>query len=250
MTSSSRRFFFVHVHKAAGTSLLVRLRRQFGREPIYPNQSDIDAAARVGALALAPTLLVSHLLERYRMRRDQIEVVAGHFPLRTPELLGDAFTTLTIVRDPVERILSSLRHHRQLTPEDRGRSLEELYEDPVRFEGMLHNHQVKVFSLTPDEIRRGDGVMANVGTFTPTRLGDAKRGLETVDVLGLHDHVEAMCDELSARFGWHLGDDVHLNSTEPVDVPRSLRRRIEDDNAMDAEFYDFARQLWTARRRG
>ena len=41
-------------------------------------------------------------------------MVTGHFPLCTTELLGGAFTTFTVLRDPVERTLSYLRHHRKI----------------------------------------------------------------------------------------------------------------------------------------
>ena len=244
----SERFFFVHVHKAAGTSLLLRLRRHFRPEQIYPDDSDVAARRDSEQLALlGPTMLVSHLLERYPVRRDEIALVAGHFPVRTTELLGDRFTTITLVREPVERILSSLRHHREHVPADRDRPLEELYDDPYRFHGMLHNHLVKMFSLSPAEMRVGDGMVTHVKDFTETRLGDAKTRLAAVDVLGLHDRVDDLCDDLQARFGWNLGAPVHANVTEPVPVAESFRRRIAADNAADAELYELARELWASR---
>ena len=248
-----QRFFFAHVQKAAGTSLFMRLQRNFAPEQIYPDASDVrahESAAGSPALPrLGPTLLVSHLIERYRVRRAEIRIVTGHFPLRTNELLGDEFTTLTLVRDPVERTLSSLRHHRAKTPADRDRPLEALYEDPIRYHGLLHNHMVKMFSLTPDEIMRGDGVMARVHDFTTKRLDQARARLESVDVLGLHHELEDFCDELTARFGWQLGPTVHANRTQPVDVSASFRARIASDNALDAELYEYAEQLWVSRRR-
>ena len=94
---------------------------------------------------------VDHLLERWRTYRDVIRVVTGHFPLCTVDLLRDSFTTLTVLRDPVERTLSYLRHHRELTPDDSERSLEAIYADPFRFHGLIHNHMVKMFSLTTAE---------------------------------------------------------------------------------------------------
>lgn len=245
------RYFFVHVHKAAGTSLLLRLRRHFVDGEIYPDDSDVAAAVatgdRSGMPLLAPTLLVSHLVERYRARRAEIVLVAGHFPMRTTELLGDPFRTLTLVREPVERILSALRHHRELAAGGKEHSLEAIYDDPIRFHGMFHNHMVKMFSLSPEEMRAGDGVMTHVEHFGPARLEDAKRRLESVDVLGLHDRVDDMCSELSRRFGWRLGATVHANVTDPIPVAESFRRRIAADNELDAELYEHARELWSER---
>ena len=250
------RYFFAHVQKAAGTSLFIRLQRQFPREQIYPDASDVDGAQagpgdsdeRPPLPRLVSTLLVSHLLERYRARRAEIRVVAGHFPLRTTELLGDRFATMTLVREPVARTLSALRHHQIKTPADRDVPLEVLYDDPIRFHGLLHNHMVKMFSLSPDEIVVGDGVMARVDAFTTARVEEAKTRLAGVDVLGLHDDFEGFCDELTHRFGWKLGAGVHANRTEPIEVARSFRERIARDNAADCELYDYARELHARRR--
>lgn len=248
------RFFFAHVQKAAGTSLFARLQRHFPREQIYPDDSDVvsdDGSGSDGRPALprlAPTLLVSRLIERYRVRRAEIRVVTGHFPIRTTELLGDPFTTLTLLREPVERTLSALRHHQVKSPADGDRPLEELYDDPIRFHGLIHNHMVKMFSLSPEEIVAGDGVMARVDTFTTARLADAKSRLAAVDVLGLHDDLDGFCAELSGRFGWRLGGRVHANRTEPFEISRAFRERIARDNALDCDLYDYALTLHSRRR--
>jgi hypothetical protein len=226
------RFFFAHVQKAAGTSLVFRLRRQFGRAAIYPPEADSGDVAAV--------ISIDHLLARWRADGDSTRVVTGHFPLCTTALLGGEFTTLTVLREPVERTLSYLRHHRALTPDDRGRPLEDIYDDPFRFHGLIHNHMVKMFSLEVDEMT--GGVLTRVD-FTPDRLDRAKERLATVDVVGLQDRFEEFCDELVSRFAWNLGPSRHVNRTDDVDVRESFRARIAEDNAMDIELYEFARAL-------
>src|SRR5690349_10410621 len=111
--------FFVHLQKTAGTSFLFRLRRQFGRAAIYPGAEDEGNVAAV--------ITVDHLVKRWREHGDELKVVTGHFPLCTADLLGGGFTTFTVLREPVARTLSYLRHHRKLTPEDAHKSLEEIY---------------------------------------------------------------------------------------------------------------------------
>ncbi len=250
---TTRRFFFAHVHKAAGTSLVVRMKHQFRPEQVYPDRTD-EAPLPSGSgddegrfPRATPTLVVDHLLERYRARRSEIVVVSGHFPLRTTELLGDEFTTLTVLRDPVERTLSSLRHYRQRSPNEKDQPLEALYEDPMRFHGLIHNHMVKMFSLSPEEILAGGGVLNHVDPFTRERLDEAKARLASVDVLGLQDHYEDFCRELTERFGWQLGPTVRANTTKPVAVDPVFRRRIAADNALDVELYEHARALWESR---
>ena len=161
-----RRFFFCHLQKTAGTSLFIALKRAFGPNEIYPNETDGDL------VTVAPQLDVPVLLDRWAARGDRIRMVTGHFPYCTRELLDARFTTFTVLREPVERTLSYLRHHRKLTPEDRDKTLEEIYEDPFRFRGLVHNHMVKMFSLSTETMTAG--MLTNVD-FTPWHLEEAQR---------------------------------------------------------------------------
>jgi hypothetical protein len=194
---------------------------------------------------VAAVITVDHLLERWRTHRDGTRVVTGHFPLCTVELLDDDFTTLTVLREPVERTLSYLRHHRKVTPAEAERPLEDVYDDPLRFEGLIHNHMVKMFSLRHEEM--SDGVLTRVN-FTPEHLERAKENLATVDAIGDQASFEDFVAELIERFGWRLGGLQHVNRTGPVDVSESFRARIAEDNALDVELYAFAQDLIRERR--
>ena len=223
----AQRFFFLHLQKTAWR----RLQQQFEPSSVYPGPADGQPPATV--------LSVPHLLERWRLRRDEIRMVTGHFPLCTVELLDAPFTTLTLLRDPLERTLSYLRHHREQTPADHERSLEEIYSDPIRFE-LLHNHMVKMLSMTTDEMT--DGALTHI-EFTHARLDRAKERLQEIDVVGFQEHFSSFCGELTARFGWDLGREVFMNRSAPVEVSDALRERIATDNALDVELYAFARRL-------
>ena len=81
------------------------------------------------------------------------------------------------------------------------------------------------------------------------RLALAKRNLQAVDVVGLTERHGEFIDQLTHRFGWQLNRDRRVNAA-PSDAPalsKSLRRRIEADNAIDMEFYEFAKELVGAR---
>jgi Sulfotransferase family len=233
------RYFFIHLQKTAGTTLRHRLMNHFGEAAVYPNRSD---ATDITTLMTS----VEYLQQRLEARGDEIRVVSGHFPLCTAAVLGGRFETLTILRDPVERTLSYLRHHRENTPEDRDKPLEEIYDDPFRFHGLAHNHMTKMFSLTPSEMTAG---MLTHVKFTRDHLERAKRGLTGVGAVGLYERFEEFCSGLSQRFGWRLGERQVVNTSQPVAVPRSFRARIAEDNAFDLELYEFARELY-GRTRG
>lgn len=226
-----QRFFFVHMQKTAGTALWRRLRSEFDPVSVYPAPVDGEPPATV--------ISVDHLLARWNERRAEIRMVTGHFPLCTAQLLGAPFTTLTLLRDPVERTLSYLRHHRETVPEHRDASLEDIYADPVRFE-LLHNHMVKMLSLTTAEMT--DGAMTHV-EFTRARLERAEQCLQEVDVVGFQEDFDAFCLDLTDRFRWDLGEPIFMNRTIPIDVSDAFRERIAADNAHDIELYEFARTL-------
>jgi hypothetical protein len=226
-TAVPERFFFCHLQKTAGSSLIRRLWRHFDRERTYPSR--VDEAANV--------ISVPRLVQHWRESDGAIDLVAGHFPLCTRELLGGGFATFTVLREPVQRTLSYLRHHRKLTPEDRGKTLEQIYDDPFRFHCLIHNHMVKMLSLTTDEMTRG---ALTVVPFTRERLERAKGQLAGVDVVGVQEQFEDFCSRLRQRFAFELGPPVVRNTTEPTLVTPSFRARIAEDNQLDVELYEWA----------
>ena len=236
--SDDERFFFVHLQKTGGTALFRRLPVQFPRSAIYPDGSDGDP------FTVAPQLDVDVLLERWPRRRHEVRIVTGHFPLCTTELLGERFRTLTVLRDPVERTLSYLRHHRQLTPADRDLPLEAIYDDDFRFRAMIHDHMTKMLSLTTEEMT--SGMLTDV-ELDERHLERAVANLEAIDVVGVQERFDDFCAELEARFGWDLGPPMFANRTAPVDVDPGLRQRIARDNALDVALHRAAVEL-TERR--
>jgi hypothetical protein len=222
------------MQKTGGVSLYVRLWRYFGRDAVYPGPSDGSPTD------VAPQLFVRILLERWRERRDEIQVVTGHFPLCTIELLDADFTVFTVLRDPVERTLSYLRHHRATTPADSERSLEEIYSDPSRFRPFIENHMVKMLSLRAEEMDNG---MMSVIDLDRGRLRRAKRALRRMAMVGIQEDLEDFAQRLQRTYGWDLGPPVHGNSTDHVEVSDSLRERIAEDNRLDMELYEYGRKL-------
>jgi hypothetical protein len=235
-----RRFFFVHLQKTAGTRLIRRIRDNFPERAVYPLESDGDQVPRV--------ISVDNLLAVWVARGDEIRVVTGHFPLCVADLLHAEFATLTLLRHPLDRTVSYLRHHRRRTPADAELTLEEVYDDDSRFNGLVHNHMTKMLSLVPEEM--DDGALTRV-RFTRERLERAKERLAGVDAVGLQEDFEAFCREVSTRFGWTLIDH-HMPPWGPrpaVELAPEFRARILEDNAYDVELYEFARRLVAERSR-
>jgi hypothetical protein len=79
------------------------------------------------------------------------------------------------------------------------------------------------------------------------RQATARSTLETMDLVGLHEHYDELLAEVSERFGWRIrrrgGWRVSEEAERGWSVSESFRRRIADDNAADVEFYQFASAL-------
>jgi hypothetical protein len=224
------KYFFVHLHKTAGTSLWRRMSRHFEPQEMFPNSSDGSPLRR--------TLAVDDLAERWPGRRTEVRVLAGHFPLCTADLLGERFVTLTLLRDPVDRILSALREQRQKLPEFATTPFEEIYAEPLRH-ALLQNHMTKMFSLTTASMTDGALTPISCGRDDLERAIEA---LESIDAVGFQEEFEPFCGELSRRFGWSLGSSVHDNPSRAEDVPQSVVEMITAENALDIELFEFARQ--------
>lgn len=243
MTDPDLRFFVAHMQKTAGTTLRDRLRATFTEDQIYPNGSD-GPDGRISVIS------VKHLQECWARRGAEIRLLTGHFPVRTVELLDPPaeFVTTTILREPVDRVLSFLRH--QAARRQRGATedtpIVEIYEDPFRFTAMIQNHMTRMLSMTPEEIEAGDGVLGTV-PYDDARLEMAKEALAALPLFGLQSHLEEFCTELGDRYGLDTGSPLRSNTTDPGEVPAGFAERIAEDNRLDMELYDYACRLYAER---
>jgi hypothetical protein len=189
------------------------------------------------------------------------------------DLMQLDLVTLTLLRDPVDRTISVLKHFKRLFAPYRELSLAQIYEDEFVFRHFVENHQTRIFALTPDDrpqafasnlsyreilaaldvpaTRAAGAARATIAT-NEQRLDLAKSNLDRVDVVGLSEDYPGFVTEMQERFGW-WGAGVDLGaranvSTESWDSEPSLRRRIAADNPFDLELYEHARRL-VARRR-
>ena len=237
----ARRFFVVRVMKTATTTLLRHSIDNFGVRGVYP----------VGGIDLTPGDIrpaqsIPYLLNLPEERLAEIRVFIGHFPLIAYEMLGIECVTVTLLRDPIARIISHVVQAQRI-PTYKDLSFEEIYEDPMVFPFFLHNHQAKYFAMRPDD--RLAGIMDPID-IDDSRLALAKANLERIDVIGLTESLDEFLDEIRVRFGWSIRPDVAENvSTQKWEPSAAFRRKIEADNAADIELYEHARAYYARRQR-
>jgi len=242
---------FIHVMKTGGTSVMRSLRETFALDEIYPYRA-LDIRYDEERLDIQHHLSVPYLLALPEERRERIRVYTGHYPYVVRELLGIELQAITILRDPMERTLSLLRQFRRKSPwmGEPGlgsplvaSTLEEVYDEPMVFGPLIHNHQTKIFSMTPADEPQTYMDMLDVDR---ARLERAKVNLAEVEVVGLIERYDDFLDEVGERYGWTIVRGARKNVTpesELLPVDPALRRRITEDNAFDVELYEYAKEL-------
>jgi hypothetical protein len=251
------RFFFIHVMKTGGTSFVRQMLTNFEPDEVYPSEVDRSSPSDIERYGDIPKMI-----DLSPERRARVRVYAGHLPYVASELLGIDLVRLTLLRDPVDRTVSMLKHLKRRMDRYADLSIEAIYDDDSAFRIFLGNAQTNVFALTADErdivlaFMRSmavDEPLTRTVPVEPHRFERAKANLANVDVIGLSEQYGDFVEELRARFGWWpAGVNAHVRmnvSSEDWPASPALRRRIAEELATDVEFYEYAKELVADRRR-
>lgn len=236
--ANHRPFFFVHVMKTGGATLRRHIYSNYEPGEVFPvpKVDDMDR-----------TWLLEYVLTLPPERRTALRGYMGHYPYVVSQLVDVDPVTFTLLRDPVERTISYLKHCKRYHEQHRELSLEEIYHDHFHFACFIENHQTKIFSIT--EADHVESYM-DVIEIDDRRLELAKANLEQVHVLGVQEQYGQFVEELRDRFGWRFDRAGNRRvSREDWDVAPAFRKRIAEDNAADVALYEHAQRLHAHRRR-
>ncbi len=237
------RGFFIHVMKTAGTTVKVRtIDHNLATDDIYPHPERDPLSYD---LTESPYWRVDRLRELDAERHRSIRCYTGHFPWVASTLVGGPVRTFTLLRDPVERVVSHLRHCKTYHPHHADLTAEEIYADDPWRERFMINFQTKIFAFTTED---EPSYCHDLLTIDADRLAIAKDHLGATDLVGLQDDVPRFLEEVAETFDWRVGAHGDRRVSEPFPVGDALRAQIARDNAIDIEFFEFAREL-VARRR-
>lgn len=245
--------------KTAGTTLALDLHGDFAPEVVYPGALDRSSPDDV-----EPYISVAHVLRAAAARPD-LRLFTGHFAACVCDLMPTRPRTLTLLRDPVERTISVLKHFKSRFERYDSLTLEQIYDDEFVFEYFVHDHQTKMFSATPadgietfvsrlthaENVARHRGLAPVDATATFTvdagRLAAARETLAAVEVVGITERYAGFVEDLRVRFGWwpsgaHADARANVSAGE-WPASSALRGRIAGDNRYDMDLYDYARDL-------
>jgi hypothetical protein len=228
---SSPTVVFLHLPKAGGLSLSEYIAHQCS----YGEQVEAAGLLRGGILYLqhgffkAADLAPPSYIRPF-LRRPDLRAVVGHLTFGLHEHLTHPWTYVTLLRDPVERIVSMyyfLGLQEQM-------SLEQFAADPPFRE------------IDNDQTRRIAGVDPALGALTREALETAKENLRRhFSVVGTSERFDETLVLLHRRLGWTREVPARrLNATperEPVSsLPSSSVEAIRGWNELDCELHRFA----------
>lgn len=234
-------YAFLHIPKCAGTSFVEEIREKMPAElhlGLYEQAG--PEVRRATVLGLAPA------------RARTLRVVFGHDVYDGVHTdLGRAGRYLTVVRDPVERLLSQYNFNVDYW-RGRSRRAGSLSDDPYHADGRLMSFEEwlesypQVHNLMAGYISQSFMSYIPYGTLlTPDRLRRALSRLEGFYYIGLTDRFDLESQHLFRWIGLRGSRMVRRNVSYPHYwlTDKAVRQKVLRLNAMDVELYDLCRRL-------
>jgi hypothetical protein len=221
---------FLHLIKCAGTTLEAILRRQYGDSRIIQFGSVQDAEKKLDRFEGLPD-----------GERKQIHVLMGHFNVSQRSRMPSKATCITMLRDPVDRIISEyyyiLAHsEHEFYDKVAGKKLSLTEFARSRTYQTLDNQQTKYLS--------GVGKLKH-GEYSAEAVALAKKNLaETFAITGLTERFDESVILMKRIFGWqtpyYVREKVTPNRPPRETVPEDAIECIRKYNRMDLEIYEHA----------
>jgi len=178
------------------------------------------------------------------LRRSDVQVAMGHFSFGVHAFQSRPASYVTMLRDPLERVISLGSHYLMWSDEDQKRSVsaEELEQY------LLHTMRTE---FDNDQTRRVSGLEPEFGCCTASMLDQAKRNLrEHFSVVGLTERFDESLILFKRVLAWSWDDVYYLpRLVNPRRPPLAALQPLVLDlirgrNELDLELYRYAAALF------
>lgn len=237
--TDSRRLIFTHIPKTGGTSLRAVLGRHYPRHTVHFKDNNNYLNAR-------------HILTLPQAERDGLRLIAGHLSYGIHAYLTGESVYITLLRDPVKRLISnyffarSLPHHKQHENAMR-LSLEEFVQDPLQNQAVTR----ALYGFTFDPTNPAPPT--DMLTLPPDALDIAKRHLsEQYAVVGITEHFDTSLMLMKKALGWGNVTYMSRNITKSDDSRQKLSPEtvavVKQACAMDVDLYQHALSVFESQK--
>ncbi|MGF1480890.1 MAG: sulfotransferase family 2 domain-containing protein [Cyanophyceae cyanobacterium] len=233
---------FMHIPKAAGTTL--RYIIQYQANPLAVYEAYGSSSTHRQRLESLKNLSTTD--------RNKIKIVNAHFGFGLHEFLDRQFTYITMLRHPVERVISMYYYLCRTRPSfAKEVDLEDFVKSRVSF---TKNDMTKYFSGIKLQIQmqastRSEDDLDKDYSLTSQTLELAKRNLkEHFSVVGISSEFEETLVLLRKILGWKLPlyyrSNVSKQRPSLRNIPQSTLFLIEEYNDLDIQLYSYAQAFF------
>ena len=234
----------MHIPKIAGMAMRYYLSAQYPSHQVCPITGWAELLGR------------EDVLRSYHL-------VQGHFGYNVRSLVADDTRTLIILRDPIMRTISLLKHL-QRDPEFHpdyslatGLNLNEMIQNPMLM-GSQSNVQTRFLcaSKDPTEIRTylSSGLLQNLSAGPgdvedPPSLELAIQRLEAIDFIGLTETLGADISRIAEDMSYHMPRHFPVINEDPFQnhdrlvLSEGELETLREHNSLDIQIYEFAKKL-------
>ena len=237
MTETPPTTIFVHILKTAGTTLNAIIERHFPPQrtfATFPVRHHPDGS-------------IDGFMQLTEQEKAQIDVLYGHMSYGLHAHLPRPARYLTILRNPVDRVISRYYHiyrdpHSQLHDEIASGAMDlEKFVIHMAEAGEMDNLQTRMIA--------GNWQERGYGPCDEEMLAVAKRNLrDHFEVVGLTERFDESCLLIQRAFGWpemyYTKRNVGRKRPRKADIPAASLHTVAKYNQMDIELYAYATRLF------
>ena len=244
----------LHLPKTAGGSLNRVIYSQVA-SPDYPSDDDNSIYRGIyyyrtnqRSVTLKSPVLDIHPAAIDILRTRNLNAVVGHFTFGIHRYLDRNSTYVSLIRNPVDRIISLYFHYSNRMRNISSNNLplaQFLNGFPLPVKGLQ-----QIQTLTDnDQTRRISGLKTPSGKCTGAMLEVAKKNLKShFSVVGVTDRFDEMVVLLKRKFGWsdpHNYWPKHFRGARAEQSPpnKDTVDQIRAGNEYDLELYEYANEL-------
>lgn len=233
---SKQTVIFLHIPKTAGTTIRDITRRQYSPKAIFSPKSSFTASIRKEQASLDIP------------RAEKLKLIQGHFGFGIHEHLAQHCTYFTLLRDPIERCISSYFYMRRTASHRHYKTINSRYQTLEKY---IKSGFIKKHSLDNLQVRFLSGLRGEINQDALSReaLEYAKFNLvNNFLVVGIVEEFDQSLLLLQKKLGWknifYSPVNRTENKTERNDLSLKTFELIKQDNELDIELYEYGFQIF------